>query len=540
MLKYLSKYEFVSFFLCLGSIQCFVMFMIFINYNLTYLYEFEVMLFHSIPFNFIIYLDWMSFMFIFVVLFISMLIMVYAKIYMGIDCHQFLWMTVLFVLFMVIMIMSPSSLGVLLGWDGLGIVSYCLVIYYKSYDSFNSGFITAATNRLGDSMLMLSITWYSMNGSFIFFETEVSVVFFMIACMTKSAQFPFCAWLPLAMAAPTPISSLVHSSTLVTAGVYMLIRFFNSFNSSIYLWLLLILSLLTVFIAGICAMKEFDLKRVVALSTLGQLGFMVVILSVGHPYVAFFHLIIHALFKALLFMCSGIIIHSSLGTQDLRKMGNINIDSIVLTCMIISLFNLMGMPFTSGFYSKDSLVELTYMNYSGFSIGLMMLMMIMITSIYTTRLIMYSCSSKGWIMYMSSNMKLSICIMILAVSNIFMGCFFNWIIQELDFIYLYVYIKYMPILMIIMGMMCYSLTFKNKKTEFFMKEMFYMMSITKMISLIFCIFYNLMKIMDQGWFESYLKNIKITLTKNSLIFSNISQDKMMFSLGTFLSMILMI
>nr|YP_009501990.1 NADH dehydrogenase subunit 5 [Trioza anthrisci]AWU49071.1 NADH dehydrogenase subunit 5 [Trioza anthrisci] len=538
-MKNLSKFEFLSFLLFKSCLISLLLSFLFLNKNMIYLYEIELLMVNSIMFNFIVYLDWMSLLFMFIVLFISCLILIYSKVYMGVECHRFLWLTVLFVFFMIIMILSPSSLGVLLGWDGLGIISYCLVIYYKSSDAYNSGFITASTNRFGDSMLLLSIVWFSMNGVFIFYEVKLAVFFFILACMTKSAQFPFNAWLPSAMAAPTPISSLVHSSTLVTAGVYLMIRFFNCYNHSMLLCLLLVSSLMTILIAGSAALNEFDLKRVIALSTLSQLGFMMLILCVGYPCIAFFHLLIHALFKALLFMCAGSIIHSSKGIQDLRKMGNSALDLLTKNCMCISLFNLMGMPFSSGFYSKDSLVELLYLNYSGIGIGFVLLLMILMTAAYSIRFIIFL-SSGGWIFYLNSSFKLTFTICLLGIVNIFMGCFLNWMIQELDFVCMSKLIKMSPLMMILLGMCWHGVFIKNKKTEYFMLSMFYISTLTKMLSKMILLFMIIMKMMDQGWFESMIYNLKLVSMSNSSFLKKSSSSLTFSSLGVVLVMILMI
>nr|YP_009501951.1 NADH dehydrogenase subunit 5 [Pariaconus pele]AWU49019.1 NADH dehydrogenase subunit 5 [Pariaconus pele] len=512
-----SKFEFLSFFMCVVSIVVFQISFLFMMCNLSYLYEIELFFMNSIVFSTVVYLDWMAVMFMFIVLLISSLILNYSKVYMGKECHQFLWLTMLFICFMLVMIMSPSSLGVLLGWDGLGMISYCLIIYYKSSNSFNSGFITAATNRLGDSMLMVAIAWFSLDGLYLFFESSMTI-FFVLACMTKSAQVPFNVWLPLAMAAPTPISSLVHSSTLVTAGVYLLIRFYFCYQSTFFVLILLICSLLTIFIAGISALKEFDMKRVIALSTLGQLGFMVLILCVGYPYIAFFHLLVHALFKALLFMCAGSIIHSSNGLQDLRKMGNMELDLILKSCINVSMFNLMGLPFTSGFYSKDTLLELIYFNFSGMGVGVLLLVLVSLTIAYTIRLIVYF-SLGMWVVYTQVSWKMLLMIFILSLSNVVMGVFLNWMIQELYFTCVTTLVKLMPLIVVSIGV-CWHGTLKlTQPMNSFVVNMLFTTNVTKMHSYLVVLSLKLLKVMDQGWFESCIFNLKKNTLKTSYYFS---------------------
>jgi len=185
------------------------------------------------------------------------------------------------------------------------------------------------------------------------------VLSLIFAAITKRAQIPFSRWLPAAIAAPTPVRALVHSSTLVTAGVYLLIRlhpFLSGF--SFYLNTVLVISCLTLVIAGISALREFDIKKVVALSTLSQLGVIIFSIGLDFPILAFFHLITHALFKALLFICVGVLINRHIHCQDLRMMGNlVNQVPATISCLNIANFALCGLPFLSGFYSKDLIIE---------------------------------------------------------------------------------------------------------------------------------------------------------------------------------------
>ena len=256
---------------------------------------------------------------------------------------------------------------ILLGWDGLGVVSYLLVVYYQNPKSRAAGIITAITNRLGDVAILLIIGFIVEIGSWNFiFSIENSLitslrfpaVLIILARITKRAQMPFSAWLPAAMAAPTPVSALVHSSTLVTAGVYLLIRFRPVLAEYKILWILFLTATLTTIIARVRALHECDLKKVVALSTLSQLGIIVITLAAGFPLLSFFHLLTHATFKALLFMCRGKIIHEIQDSQEIRKIGTLW-ERLPVTSLFINLSNLAlcGFPFLAGFYSKDLLVE---------------------------------------------------------------------------------------------------------------------------------------------------------------------------------------
>lgn len=212
----------------------------------------------------------------------------------------------------------------------------------------------------------------------------------VLASITKRAQIPFSAWLPAAIAAPTPVSSLVHSSTLVTAGVYLLIRFNFSLNFNLIIFLLFI-SRITMFMAGLGANFEFDLKKIIALSTLSQLGLIMRILSLGEYILAFFHLLTHALFKALLFICAGCLIHNLRNCQDIRYMGGLVVQMPLTICFFtISNLSLCGLPFLSGFYSKDLILEVLSIDYINLYIYFVFFLSVGLTVFYTFRLIYYT------------------------------------------------------------------------------------------------------------------------------------------------------
>lgn len=285
-----------------------------------------------------------------------------------------------------------------MGWDGLGLVSYCLVIYYQNVKSYSAGILTALSNRVGDAILIISIAWIINFGrwNFILYidyyyrDKRIIIVglLIIIAALTKSAQIPFSAWLPAAIAAPTPVSALVHSSTLVTAGVYLLIRFHLLLEN--YSFVLIFIGLITILISGLAANFEYDLKKIIALSTLSQLGLIVTILRLGLYELAFFHLLIHALFKALLFICAGNFIHLIGECQDIRFIGGL----VYKTPITVIYFNvrnlsLCGIPFFSGFYSKDLIIEVYSMTRLNIVIYLIILISLTLTVSYTVRLLNY-------------------------------------------------------------------------------------------------------------------------------------------------------
>lgn len=347
-------------------------------------------------------LDWMSLLFISFVLFISSIVVYYRDEYMHGDLHinRFIILVVIFVLSIILLIIRPNLISILLGWDGLGLVSYVLVIYYQNVKSFRAGMLTALINRVGDVALLISIAWILNYGSwsYVFYldfiknDFQIMIIrrLIVLAAITKSAQIPFSSWLPAAIAAPTPVSSLVHSSTLVTAGIYLLIRFNVAFSSRLMFFLLFI-SCFTIFMSGLGANFEYDLKKIIALSTLRQLGLIIRILALGEFKLAFFHLLTHALFKALLFMCAGNIIHNMDNCQDIRFIGGL-VNHLPLTCTILNIcnFSLCGLPFLSGFYSKDLVVEVIRISYLNIFIYIVYYISIGLTVCYSFRLTYYS------------------------------------------------------------------------------------------------------------------------------------------------------
>jgi len=350
--------------------------------NLSIFLEYKFYGVNSADLIIVLLVDWKSIIFLRTVIFISRIVIFYRKNYMGGDLNKirFLILVILFVLSMVLIIISPNLIRILLGWDGLGLISYCLIIFYQNVKSYNAGILTILSNRVGDVAILLAIAWMLNYGGWNFYfyldyaEKDDLInyigILVILAGITKRAQVPFRAWLPAAIAAPTPVSALVHSSTLVTAGVYLLIRFSPLLvNTSLFKALILI-GILTIFISGVGANFEYDLKKIIALSTLSQLGLIICILGAGFSNLAFFHLLTHAFFKRILFLCAGILIHRFGDIQDIRFIGNL-IKFMPLTCGIFNIANLAlcGLPFLTGFYSKDLILEvnlLSNLNILGF------------------------------------------------------------------------------------------------------------------------------------------------------------------------------
>nr|ADW41384.1 NADH dehydrogenase subunit 5 [Drosophila flavomontana] len=493
------------------SMTCFFSSLYFMLNNLVYFIEWEVVSLNSMSIVMTFLFDWMSLLFMSFVLMISSLVIYYSKEYMSgdININRFIMLVLMFVLSMMLLIISPNLVSILLGWDGLGLVSYCLVIYFQNIKSYNAGMLTALSNRIGDVALLLAIAWMLNYGSwnYVFylevmqndFEMKLIGVLVMLAAMTKSAQIPFSSWLPAAMAAPTPVSALVHSSTLVTAGVYLLIRFNILLSNSWMGQFLLLLSGLTMFMAGLGANFEFDLKKIIALSTLSQLGLMMSILSMGFYKLAMFHLLTHALFKALLFMCAGAIIHNMNNSQDIRLMGGLSIHMpLTSACFNVSNLALCGMPFLAGFYSKDMILEIVMISNINLFSFFLFFFSTGLTVCYSFRLVYYSmtgdlnCSSlnvlndEGWVMLRG--------MLGLLVMSIIGGSMLNWLIFPVPYmICLPFFLKMLTLFVCIFGgVFGYLISVSN------------LYSINKSMT-----FYNMTNFMGSMWFMPYISTYGI-------------------------------
>jgi NADH-ubiquinone oxidoreductase chain 5 len=435
--------NYISISLCVIRFICFLTRISFIKNCYTVIYEFSIVNLNSIDFTYILIIDIITLVFMGTVLIIARCVVLFSRDYINRDpnINRFIWLVTIFVASIMLLILSPNMISILLGWDGLGLVSYALVIYYQNIKSYNAGMLTALSNRIGDVTILLAIALINSIGSYNFcYENDYSnpiwaCVTWLIctAACTKSAQIPFSAWLPAAIAAPTPVSALVHSSTLVTAGVYLLIRF-NSpilqFGVNKYL---LIIATITILIAGVGANFEIDLKKIIALSTLSQLGLIILAIRLGLMKLAFFHLITHALFKALLFMCAGNVIHNRSDTQDLRKLGII-CSQIPITAVCLNSANiaLCGIPFIAGFYSKDLILESIVGTSSPSVIIILAYLATALTVTYSLRLRYYcmltTCNRKSSFSLNDNHEFSVIAIIPLIILSVTGGAILNWLI----------------------------------------------------------------------------------------------------------------
>ena len=366
--------------------------------------------------NWSINIDPLSSVMLVVVTFVSALVHIYSIGYMSHDPHKprFMSYLSLFTFSMLALVVSDNFLQLFFGWEGVGLCSYLLIGFWFKKETANNAAIKAfIVNRIGDFGLAIAIfliffffgtinfeeafqaTSQYSEKKLVFFGIEVNLItliciFLFIGAMGKSAQFLLHTWLPDAMEGPTPVSALIHAATMVTAGVFLVVRCSPIFEySQVALNLVTIIGMVTAIFAASIALVQNDIKKIVAYSTCSQLGYMFFAAGIGAYHVAMFHLFTHAFFKALLFLGAGSTIHAFKDEQDIRNMGGVAKKlPYTYAFMLIGTLALTGFPFLSGFYSKDAIIEFAYLknsslgNYAA-TIGIITAFL---TSIYSWRL----------------------------------------------------------------------------------------------------------------------------------------------------------
>lgn len=355
--------------------------------------------------------DSLSTVMLLIVTLISLLVHIYSVGYMREDENKLIFFghLNLFTFMMIFLVVAPNMLQLFCGWEGVSFVSYLLINYWNGKPSAVSASIKAfSVNRISDVGLILACgaiftLFHTLDFDNLFqllkeptfahnsWWLNAVSLFLIFGAMGKSGQLGLHIWLPDAMEAPTPVSALLHAATMVTAGVFLIIRFAPLFELAFFArQVMMFVGVITGILTGIIALAQNDIKKIIAYSTCSQLGFMFMACAAGAYSAAFFHLFTHAFFKALIFLCAGNVIHAMSHEQSIIKMGGLKtyLPSSYY-CMLVGVASLVGLPFTSGFYSKESIIELIYRSHIpfGFLYFIASLLITFITGLYAWRML---------------------------------------------------------------------------------------------------------------------------------------------------------
>ena len=555
-------------------ISLFIFFEVSLNQTPTSikLYNWVYIDIYSIQLGFLF--DSISSIMLIVITFISFIVHLYSISYLGDDPYlsRFMSYLSLFTFFMLILVTSDNFLQLFIGWEGVGLCSYLLINFWFTRLLANKAALKAMImNRIADVIFLIAIVsillkfkttdfiivfnlipFITEDTYFFLFKTynslELISFFLLIGAIGKSAQIGFHTWLPDAMEGPTPVSALLHAATMVTAGVFLIIRccFFFEFSNTI-LTLLILIGCISTFFAGFVAIFQYDIKKIIAYSTCSQLGYMFIACGLSNYYLAMFHLFNHAFFKALLFLSAGAIIHAFFDEQDMRKFGGnvMLIMPFTYICFTIGSLSIMGFPYLTGFFSKELIIELGFNRFiidSNFCY-IICIFSAIFTSIYSCKLWFYSFLVRSINSYkfnyklfnlinIESHDFMLYSMVILSILSLIIGFLFNDIIiglgtpiwmnsiygllssyKLLNYSFLPFYIKDLPLSFAILGI-CFTLIlsqhniykFPNAIEEFFTTTLCINISNIGFNAFFFNNFYNYLFISIYKLF--YLVNVK--------------------------------
>lgn len=461
---------------CLGLnviISCFIYYDIIVCNSIILINLWNWISFNIFETNISFFVDSLSGGMIFIVNIVSFLVHIYSTSYMKGDPHtpRFMGYLSLFTFFMLILVSSQNYLQLFIGWEGVGLSSYLLINYWFGRIQANKAAIKAMLiNRVGDAALIAAIILIWLNyGNVNFFNVfsshslivdTIIPILLLLGAVGKSAQIGLHTWLPDAMEGPTPVSALIHAATMVTAGVYLIIRSSSIFEASpISLIITVLVGGLTALFAATVGLAQNDIKKIIAYSTCSQLGFMVLACGISYYSLSLFHLINHAFFKALLFLSAGSVIHALSDEQDIRKMGGTNLMlPLSYTFILIGSLSLAGTPFLAGYYSKDLLLELSTKQYYIIIGAWLGLAATLLTAFYSFKLIsrtfiMFQNSPRVyWKKIHESEFNMLLPLFVLAIGSIFSGFLLkDLILGPVIHPNILILIKFTPLILSILG-----------------------------------------------------------------------------------------